>query len=361
MEGIVLKRPPASLRRPRLFIHVGPHKTGTTYIQRRLALDRELLASESGVLYPWTGQDLLWGQHGLREVFSDPLTHGPEIDRLIGELRGWSTGLISSERLSRIDEKGFACMRDTFPDRQVTVMAYLRVRSELVVSYWAESVKHGAVISLPRFVRDQLVAPLESPVLNQKKLIDTVARVFGNESVRVFLYRRDVDLYEEFLRVVVGPTDLLSRSSGRWETVNPTLPLADTECLRLVSLAARERGLSSATEVASGFVAARHDPAFQSDLQAFRESFEANATPLDLSNLDEDFLALDRQLFSEYAANLQGAAASGRYPQSSVREIRCLQDSISSETRTTAAIASRVLDRLLAVAGPVPSSGSTGG
>ena len=92
----------ASAGTPTLFVHVGPHKTGTTYLQHRLVTDRDLLASEAGLLYPRTAQDYLWGHHSLREAFTSPAEHARQLALLVEELEGWNAGLISSERLSRL-------------------------------------------------------------------------------------------------------------------------------------------------------------------------------------------------------------------------------------------------------------------
>lgn len=346
----------ASAGTPTLFVHVGPHKTGTTYLQHRLVTDRDLLASEAGLLYPRTAQDYLWGHHSLREAFTSPAEHARQLALLVEELEGWNAGLISSERLSRLSESGFDSLRRAFPDHRIVVLAYLRVRSELVVSYWAETVKHGARISLPRFVAQLLDDPMASPILNQRMLLDTLSNVFGREDLRVLLYRRDVELYEELLRTVVGSTAFLARSEGKPEIVNPTLSLHDTECIRLLSSAAHTRGLSSATQITGAFLAALGNPTLEDDLLAFRAAFREHAALLDLSNLDEAFRALDVELFSAYAGNLRGSATTARYPESSVREVRCLPDSASSGREHLAAIVERILDRILSAGGSIATS-----
>ena len=53
----------------RTVLHVGPHKTGTTYLQQSLALNREKLLA-AGIYYPseLVGQDITWCHVGLVEA-----------------------------------------------------------------------------------------------------------------------------------------------------------------------------------------------------------------------------------------------------------------------------------------------------
>src|SRR4029453_16249123 len=90
-----------------LILHVGPHKTGTSYIQQRLVADRDLLLERAKVVYPKTGQDILYGHHSLATMFRDASPRPDEIRSLRQELSTGDTGLPSCEGFCRLRRAQF--------------------------------------------------------------------------------------------------------------------------------------------------------------------------------------------------------------------------------------------------------------
>jgi hypothetical protein len=309
-----------------LILHVGPHKTGTSYIQQRLVADRGLLLARAKVVYPKSGQDVLHGHHSLATMFRDASPRLDEIRLLREELSTADTGLLSSERFSRLDRAQFARFRDHFPEYEIRAVAYLRVRSEMLVSRWAESIKHGMDWSFPEYLGKILVAPYESPIINQRLLLDVLADVFGRDHLDVLIYRPGTDLYVEFIRMILGAEAVMAESRGVNAVVNPSLPVHVTECLRLLHAMARARGRQDRDVVTARAMSYLEDPAHHAQLERMKHVFEERAGVIDISPVDRTFRHLDDELTASYADRVKNAGTDRDYPASKVREVRYLRD-----------------------------------
>ena len=117
----------------RFVIHVGPHKTGTTYLQEGFVRMRGALAGR-GVHFPaW------WGpvaQYDLLEKLRAP--PNAEAEAQFAELRaaGHQTVLISVEGLLALPRPGVAYLRHLTGDAEVTVVFYTRSWADLLPSTW---------------------------------------------------------------------------------------------------------------------------------------------------------------------------------------------------------------------------------
>jgi hypothetical protein len=309
-----------------LILHVGPHKTGTSYIQQRLVADRDLLLERAKVVYPKTGQDILYGHHSLATMFRDASPSPDEIRSLRRELSAGDTGLLSSERFSRLGRDQFARLRDHFPEFEIRAVAYLRVRSEVLVSRWGESIKHGMDWSFPEYLGKILVAPYESPIINQRLLLDVLADVFGRDRLDVLIYRSGPDLYAEFVRTIIGAEAVMTESHGANAVVNPSLPMHLTECLRLLHAMASRRGRQDRDVVTARAMSYLDDPAHRAEVERMKRVFEQRAGVIDVSPVDRTFRHLDEELMASYADRVKNAGADRGYPASKARDVRYLRD-----------------------------------
>ena len=309
-----------------LILHVGPHKTGTTYIQKRLVEDRELLHERLGLVYPRTGQTILFGHHALVPLFRKAAGGSSVLRELNEELRQSRIGLLSSERFSMRGDAYFARVREHFADCDIRVVVYLRVRSELLVSHWGELIKHGADHSFPEYLAKALVAPYSSPVINQGKLLDTMSSVFGRPSLQILIYRRDVDLYPEFVERVLESDSFAAASVGRNETVNEALPMYATECLRLLNNMAKQVRVLDRTYMHRHFMEYYGSGELAAELDLFRRAFDAKASVMTIAGVDAFFEPLDREVMRKYGANVRNGCRDARFPESRTPEVRYLRD-----------------------------------
>lgn len=197
--------------RPKIILHVGTEKTGSTSIQRVLHGSRNELL-EHGVLYPSTEN---YNGHvqltacALDDQVSNPIkrllkvTEPSEFNAfkertlaaLNDEVKVYSpdTIVISDEHINvHLYEKAhlesFRRICEAFGDIQ-TVIIYLRRQDEFSLSMFSQSVKSGRVsISL---LDNPLTIYKEIPSrLNYLSILDNLSSVFGREKITPVIYDR---------------------------------------------------------------------------------------------------------------------------------------------------------------------------
>jgi len=152
---------PASTRT--VWLHIGLHKTGSTYLQSVMRANRDHLAAQ-GVHLPVSsrGEYLglpAWDLMGRRPKDSRD-------DRVIGQWDALATdlrqsplpvGFYSSEHLSLATVRQARRAVQSFPDAEVRVIVAARDLGRVVLSAWQEAVKNGRTMTFAEyaeFVRD---------------------------------------------------------------------------------------------------------------------------------------------------------------------------------------------------------------
>tara|TARA_R110002124_G_scaffold282876_1_gene458312 strand:+ start:7606 stop:8655 length:1050 start_codon:yes stop_codon:yes gene_type:complete len=151
----------------RVFLHIGAHKTGTTFLQNLFHLNRERL-QQVGVYYPHIGPNT--AHHALAAAWIDlpdiPASFygaaGPEglwsriIDRYAGAT---GTLFLSAENFSRcfpqeIDMKDLARRLSVF--EEVRVIYTMRAQAPLVQSLWLQLARTNRVLAVHSYVREAI-------------------------------------------------------------------------------------------------------------------------------------------------------------------------------------------------------------
>ena len=143
---------------PRVFLHVGSPKTGTTFLQNVLWSQRDL-AARQGVFLPMNRfLDHYFAALDLREVSDRP--HHPARavgmwDRVVNQTKGRSdTVLISHELFAPATvEQARRAVTSWGPDAEVHVVLTARDLARQITAEWQEHVKHRSTASFPDFVR----------------------------------------------------------------------------------------------------------------------------------------------------------------------------------------------------------------
>ena len=219
---------------PRYLIHIGPHKTGTTYLQHAFTRLRPELA-ERGVIYPeqWGGRH---GHHALAMAIegcdaSLPAAfeafHRPDVQ----------TVLLSSETLAFASDADVGRLHALLGGEPAILVFYCRRWSELIPSSWHEIVKHGSLITMPEFVLGCLSDPPASSLVNFAHVLDRYAKVFGASALRVVSYNGVLeagqDLFTHFCRNFLSWPHPPPAGLGR---VNVSLEMVDSEIIRSLNV-----------------------------------------------------------------------------------------------------------------------------
>ena len=150
-----------------VFLHVGPHKTGTTYVQRVLNRNPEALRRDGGLLplgahVPQRDavEELLAEVRGIRSPRWEPDRVGtPEWDELVARTLEWqgnggrSFAVISVEQLDRSDEAMTRAVAEAFAATRLHVVYTARDLSLVLPALWHTRTRNGAHDSWDDFLR----------------------------------------------------------------------------------------------------------------------------------------------------------------------------------------------------------------
>ena len=247
-----------------VLVHIGPHKTGTTAVQRVMNAQRKAMA-ELGVLYPGTDYRHRRPVHALlgKSPTGWPAAARAEWQELVDEVRRTDARLtcISAEELAAAEVEQIRTLVEDLGGDRVHIAIGVRRLDALLRSEWQQRVKsaHGTR-TYDDWLRD-ILAPEHSTIAarlwHEHDLAQVLERwlqvvppervilLVGSESDRT----RQPHAFEELLGL---PEDLLIEERTR----NPSLSYERIELMRQVNEVCNELELSDPQRyryVRSGF------------------------------------------------------------------------------------------------------------
>jgi hypothetical protein len=244
---------------PRYLIHIGPHKTGTTYLQHGFTRLRPALAAR-GILYPFKWGNGAYGHHELPPALGLP--EDGSLPAAFDEFNrsGAHTILLSSETFSYSGEAEVRRLHSLLAGAPATIVFYCRRWSELIPSSWREYVKHGSLDTLVEYVLRCLGDPSASPIVNFRYILDRYAAVFGPESIKIASYNSileaDEDLLSHFCHNFLSWPAPPPIEPGR---VNVSLDIVDTEIIRTLNALEWNRARDARRVLAEQYLRAKAD------------------------------------------------------------------------------------------------------
>lgn len=230
----------------RVYLHVGPFKTGTTYLQSLLTANAARLG-EQGVLYPggtFARQSrAIHDALGRESMPSSDRSIAGEWDRLADEMRGWpgTAAVLSQETLSAAERKDVDRLYERIAGPDVHVIYTARDLSRVAPAMWQTSLRSRRTATWAEYV-----AALRSPNRSSRKagrhfwrcqdaaaVLDLWRRHVPVENLHVVTVPRSGSppelLWQRFCQVLEVDTaghDLQARRA------NPSLGAAEAELLR---------------------------------------------------------------------------------------------------------------------------------
>jgi hypothetical protein len=242
---------------PRLTLHIGTPKSGTTYLQAILAAGRDELESR-GILYPgrrylpqegFNQQPAIYAL-GRRHIgwLSEEARENAEhwLPRLSSEVAGHSGRvLLSAESLAFFVHDEIEELLRTLhvTPEQVHVVITGRDLGRILPSIWQQNVKNGAVQEMEAYldsVRDLRERP-NIPMwtaFGLPGLVERWAEVVGMERVTLVTapHGRGTALWERYATACDIPTDLPERTgTGTRKDDNTSLTRGQAELLRAIN------------------------------------------------------------------------------------------------------------------------------
>jgi len=239
----------------RAIIHVGPHKTGSTYIQKMLVQHRADLL-QSGYDYSRVGQNIEYGHHQIASALADPRKWSAAERLLTTALASDAETLVlSSENFDRLSVEGIQTLHRLLNEVELVLVYVKRNPPALLVSSWQEEVKHGHKDDWALYLWSHVSRPFASTIMNPCLVLDRFASVLGKDPFVIIDYdevkRQQHDLFERFLDVI-GATGLAMR--GTHETINASLQFEDVEIVRLLNIIAAKAGIRVTANVRTAYL-----------------------------------------------------------------------------------------------------------
>ena len=288
---------------PHFVLHVGPHKTGTTYLQSVFTIHHALLR-EKGIQYP-IDQGSIQGHFHLAALLREGALPALRDQFALFRASGAPTILLSSESLVFLDRPQLGLLRDLIAPSPVTVVFYCRRPSEILLSGWREVVKHGVTTTLPEFLTRALTGGSEAATVNLSIPITRLAGVFGVDRLRLVPYNtvleRGANLFQHFCAHVLDWADAPEPTIRR---MNPSLSMADAELLRMINVLEYRRVGDARERLYERFVANRPDLG----LEPLAEGMTRHVTDLPINEQKPPFLGWHRAVIERFGAALTEGA-----------------------------------------------------
>jgi len=292
-------------------LHIGLHKTGSTYLQHAFSECRDALA-EHGWEYPELG---LWGHghHKLADAYrADDTRVFQEISEAFREVLASTEAnvLISSERFEglRASPDRLEQLARDLGNRSVRIVVFLRRRSDTLFSRWQQRIRYGYAESFPEFALRETLRGNRSHLLNFSAVVEAYARAFGDRAIRLVGYstlvERKENLLDVFGREILGmPSDSLKGASGK---VNSSLSPLHAEIIRLahaeIDLGTRRKRAQFTDRFAEWLTGAGADVVGRLTAETADTERTINLAPIDYQFAESDRDLLDR--FGEFGSGI---------------------------------------------------------
>jgi hypothetical protein len=301
----------------RLVLHVGPHKTGSTYLQNRLLKNRDSLLS-----YGWDYPEL-----GLRQFAQHRIYHwlqgheaaaGDVSDAAMGEMLLSAPRIIlSSEDFVYLSPDRLRKLKSLLPDMDVQVVYFIRTPVDLWPSHWQELIRHGRDDTLLEYVASFAgwTKVFEPATMNPVAHITKFADVFGRESLKLICYDNIVqdggDLFDFFWTHIIGLAE--TAPPGETRIIHPSQPLHMIEMLRSLNQIYRERtGKSPGDRLLGPYQKQRKTIEASAAYDGFKAAFGEHAGSLRLSSRQEAIRVLDRRMLNLFGDRIINKADGDR-------------------------------------------------
>ena len=175
--------------KPKLILHIGTHRTGTTSLQRFLSQNRSKLKAND-VYYPSSDT----GFTPLAKWVTDPDRYGEELSDLKYHQINYPLSIVSDASLCLLETPELVA--EHFHEFDIAVLVYLRDPVRFLVSSWQNDVHYGQNIV-------DMASYLKSKPFSYLKLLQSWSEAFPNLHVR--LYDRAAmpksDVINDFMQV----------------------------------------------------------------------------------------------------------------------------------------------------------------
>jgi len=192
-----------------IYIHIGPHKTGTKTIQRGLRKNQSQLerngyrCPRSGQLYSRFCGNFLLGYELSRPRQKEKHTALKDIAEEISSDDQHSRVILSAENFENVPPSGIKALKKALEPAEFRVVLYPRRQDKILQSHWMQEIKNPEMPPPPTFREYIEQEGYRKNFRDYGELIDAWGDVFGRENMRVRVLEREQlthgDLFHDFL------------------------------------------------------------------------------------------------------------------------------------------------------------------
>lgn len=271
-----------------LIVHIGPHKTGSTAIQRALVDNRSELA-RAGYFYPEIG----FSEYGHHKLVESLATNNPGevLDNMLAELNTCpGTLVLSSENFSLLSDNSIALLASRINIKKVKIIYYLRSLPDNALAWWHELVKHGDKRHFLQFYAELMTYPFRTHIINVNGVLEKWANHFGRDAVNIFRYEEIEDTSLQFFKNVLNLNDMTPQAGFR---INKSFSISDTEFMRVINATGK-----------NGFYILRNNQRAKELALEIASKMSNYIAQIDVDYQSIIFRAIESKLRSEWSNNI---------------------------------------------------------
>lgn len=179
----------------KLYLHIGPHKTGSTALQSLLAKNIRGLEA-SGVSFI-TAFSCGLTAHSLADALST--NQFLRVELALNEVNAMPTDLIiSSENFCRLNEDQISFLSKSLSDFHVELIYYIRNPARRLQSAWQEWVKHGYRFTFPEYIAARVANFTNDPEINDSVRIKRWKKSYPEADLAIYSYDDIPDIPTHF-------------------------------------------------------------------------------------------------------------------------------------------------------------------
>jgi len=216
-------------------IHIGPRKTGSTYLQYSFTKHKAALR-DAGIYYPtefWPVAPnfkhvalrvaLQAPDESLARIFAAFASSGAEIV------------LLSCEGFAELSPKDLVMLHALTAPAPVEIVFFARRWSDWIPSNWQLAVRLGSVVTFPEDYAE--LSRHDNPYININLILDRFATIFGGEAIRILPYSTLMDDGRDILEAFCA--NILAwdppRRDAPVQILNPSVDASTTELIRCLN------------------------------------------------------------------------------------------------------------------------------
>ena len=209
-----------SVEAKRAIVHIGPHKTGSTYIQR-MCLQNAAALHELGFEVPWKNipKKIAYFAFTLKSLSNQTLpmhvtkqyVSMPNFKQVINTIQSTPLSvIISSEEFDDLGFTAAAKLRSILQDFDVTIVYFHRERTELLRSNYYQLTDSNLLCeTFENFISQNQLSNFTSlPGVELTHTLFVFTSVFGRDAMRIISYdgvqQQGANIFEIFLKDAVG-------------------------------------------------------------------------------------------------------------------------------------------------------------